>query len=453
MASEGNTPGGAVQPATAVEVRRMNATHAVSPGDALLAALVDRVEALDEWVRRIDATIQTATRSAGLPAAETKPAIVPSALTPPVLPWPVRGQTPPPRAWSALADVEMLRAAVGLTTDAVVGVDAAGLVRLWNRAAEVLFGWPTDAVLGSPPPFLPTDRVEEHAELVHAGRAVEVTTVRRRNGGDLLAVRAAVAPVAGGAVFAFRPAADAPPIAVVSPDPATERFAALGRTVAGVAHDFNNLIAVVQGHAEILAEQFDPGSPQRESAEAIVATADTAAGVSRRLLGVARPDPDDPIRTDVNLLLTRLERLVRSVVGGKVTTSLTLATDLRPVAVHPADLTQVVLNLVTNARDAMPDGGTLTLRTACQPGGPDRRGWPADVPAGEFVVLTVADTGIGMDEATRPRVFDPLFTTKGEGTGLGLMAVREIVTRAGGHVEFDSEPGWGTQARVYLPRA
>ena len=439
----------------------MNATTAVGPhGDALLAALVDRVEALDEWVRRIDRTIHAAAQGTGPAAADTKQIVVASAPTPPVIPWPVRDTTPPPRGWPAPrpdADAEVVRAAVGLVSEAIVGVDAAGVVRLWNRAAEALFGWPADAVLGSPPPFLPDDRAAEHAELVRSALPVDVATVRRRHGGDLVAVRAAVAPAGGGgAVFVFRPAADAlppPVIAVARPDPVTERFAALGRTVAGVAHDFNNLLAVVQGHAEMLAEQFAPGSPQRESAEAIVATADTAAGVSRRLLGVARPDPDDPVRTDVNLLVARLDRLVRSVVGAKVTTAVTLAPGLRPVAVHPSDLTQVVLNLVTNARDAMPDGGTLTVRTASQPGGPDRPGWPAEVPAGEFVVLTVADTGVGMDEATRLRVFDPLFTTKGQGTGVGLMAVREIVTRAGGHIEIESEPGWGTQARVYLPRA
>jgi signal transduction histidine kinase len=119
-----------------------------------------------------------------------------------------------------------------------------------------------------------------------------------------------------------------------------------------------------------------------------------------------------------------------------VAVAVTAADGIGLAEVHPADLTQVLLNLAANARDAMPDGGTLTLRTA-----------PA---AGGHVVLTVADTGVGMDAATKARMFDPFFTTRDGGTGLGLATVREVVTRAGGRIEVESEPGWGTQVRVYL---
>jgi signal transduction histidine kinase len=218
-----------------------------------------------------------------------------------------------------------------------------------------------------------------------------------------------------------------------------------------VAHDFNNLLAVIQGYAGLLVEQAAAGSPSRDAADTIVAAAELAGEVSRHLLSVVRPEPGTAPRADVNLLLNRLGRVLKAIVGAQVTLAITPAAELELAAIHPAELTQVLLNLTTNARDAMRGSGTLTIRTATQPAGPDRSGWPADVPAGEFVVLTISDTGSGMDEATRLRAFDPFFTTKAkDGHGIGLATIREIVARIGGHVELESEPGWGTQVRVYL---
>ncbi len=424
--------------------------------DPPLAELIARLDQQDEKIRRLDATLRALARLPdGAAAPPTAPTLVEtrkaaSATTPAVIPWPVR--SPP-----AASELELLRAAVELTAEAVVGVDAAGVVRVWNAAAARLFGWSAGEVLGAPPPFLPDDKAGEHAELVRRGGG-DVVTARRRKDGELVPVRAAAAPArGGGAVFTFRTAdtlAEEGPVRPHGPDaaPPARGFAALGRALAGVAHDFNNLLAVIRGHADLLAERAAPGSADRDAAETIAATAELAADATRHLLAVARPQPDAPPRTDVTALVARLARVLQAVVGARVALAVTTADGPGEAAIHPADLTQVLLNLAANARDAMPDGGTLTLRTAVQTAGPDRPGWPADVPGGEFVVLTVRDTGAGMDAETRVRAFDPFFTTKPDGTGLGLAAVREVVARAGGHVEVESEPGWGTQVRVYLRR-
>ncbi len=436
--------------------------------DAPLADLLARVEQQEERLRRMEATLRALARLPDAPAPQPSPPATltdtkraASAVTPPIIPLPARPKPagrptvhglPPDRPE---AEADLLRAAVDLAPEATVGVDAAGAVRVWNPAAAKLFGWSAGEVIGSSPPFLPDDRADEHADLLRGGPARDVPTVRRGKDGALIPVRVTVAPGrSGGVVFTFRAdetIAPHPPDA----DPTAGRFVALGRALAGVVHDFNNLLSVIQGHAELLAEKAEPGSPQREAADTIAATTDLAAGVTRHLLAVAKPEPGTPPRTDINLLLGRLDRVLRAVLGARITLAVTPAPGLGLAAVHPAELTQVLLNLATNARDAMPDGGTFTVRTAAQFAGAGRPGWPADGPAGEFVVLTVGDTGAGMDEATRARVFDPFFTTKptGVGTGIGLTTVRDVVARAGGHIELESEPGWGTQVRVYFRKA
>jgi PAS domain S-box-containing protein len=423
------------------------------PVEALLAELAARVEQQDEKLRRLDATLRALAR---LPDSTPPTSAVlvdtsKAASAPTVPAWPVRSP-------ASGSEAELLRAAVELSGEAIVGVDAAGVVRVWNAAAARLFGWTAAEVLGGPPPFLPDDKADEHADLLRGGRA-DVVTVRRRKDGGLVPVRLTAAPArGGGAVFAARPADTGVEEGEVLPhgpsaDPADRRFATLGRALAGVAHDFNNLLSVIRGHADLVAERAAAGSADRDSAETIASAAELAADVAQHLLAVARPEPGTPPRTDINLLLTRLARVLKAVVGARVTLALTPADGLGQAAVHPADLAQVLLNLATNARDAMPGGGTLTVRTAAQTVGPDRPGWPADVPGGEFAVLTVADTGSGMTAAVRERAFDPFFTTKADGIGLGLATVREVVARAGGHIEVESEPGWGTRVRVYLRRA
>jgi len=232
------------------------------------------------------------------------------------------------------------------------------------------------------------------------------------------------------------------------------RLEAVGRLVAGVAHDFNNLLTVINGHAEIVRDRLAPNDPLRESAELIASSAQTAAGVTRQLLALGKPRRGGAVLVDVNAAIRRAERLLRWMAGNKVDLALALSSPEPVVRADPGQFDQVLLNLVANAHDAIPESGAVTVRTAAAEVSPDRPGWPAHLSGGSFVALTVTDTGTGMTEEVKARIFDPFFTTRGEqGTGLGLSTVRDIVRAAGGHIEVESSPEWGTSVRVYWPLA
>jgi two-component system cell cycle sensor histidine kinase/response regulator CckA len=227
------------------------------------------------------------------------------------------------------------------------------------------------------------------------------------------------------------------------------RLETIGRLVAGVAHDFNNLLTVIVGHADMLRADLPPDSPLRETAAAIVSTAQTAAGVTRQLVSFSRPPKPDPCPVDANAAIRTVHRTLSRLTGERVALEFLSAASLPLVCASPGQFDQVLLNLVVNARDAIADSGTVTIRTAATLSRPE---WPAEVPPGEFVAVTVTDTGAGMTPEVLARVFDPFFTTKGDrGTGLGLSTVRDIVREARGHVEVESSPGWGTSVRVYWP--
>ena len=224
----------------------------------------------------------------------------------------------------------------------------------------------------------------------------------------------------------------------------------MGRLVAGVAHDFNNLLAVITGSADVIRSGLPAAHPLRETAEQIASAAQTAAGVTRQLLTLGKPA--GPCALDPNAAVRALGRTLAQLTGRRVALELALAPAVPPVRVDPGQFDQVVLNLVANARDAIPDSGTVTIGTAAAVVLPNRPGWPSDVPRGRFVALTVTDTGTGMTDEVKARAFDPFFTTKGaRGTGLGLATVRDVVRAAGGHVEVESAVGRGTRVRVYWP--
>ena len=232
------------------------------------------------------------------------------------------------------------------------------------------------------------------------------------------------------------------------------RLEVVGRLAAGVAHDFNNLLTVIRGNAELLRDAFEPDDPRREQAEANVAAARTAAGLTRQVLGLARPSAAGAGPVDLSAAVRGLERVLRRLVGDRVRLEVVAAPAVSPVRADPGRVDQVVLNLVLNARDAITGTGTVTVRTADAEVAPGRPGWPAALPPGGYVALTVTDTGCGMTDEVRARMFDPFFTTKGDrGSGIGLATVREVVREAGGHIEVESAVGWGTAVRVYWPRA
>ncbi|MBX9628741.1 MAG: response regulator, partial [Gemmataceae bacterium] len=226
------------------------------------------------------------------------------------------------------------------------------------------------------------------------------------------------------------------------------KLEAVGRLAAGVAHDFNNLLAVINGCADLLKADFPAGSRAAGLATDIRDAGAFATALTVQLLAFGRPQPVAPHPLDLNAVVRDTARLLKRVIGGPVAVRQDLAPALRPAMAEPGLIGQILFNLAVNARDAMPAGGTLTIATG--PGKAPEPGRP-----GGWVRLAVADTGEGMPEEVRARVFEPYFTTKpaGKGTGLGLAVVYGVVQSLGGRVWFTSEPGRGTRFEVELPAA
>ena len=233
-----------------------------------------------------------------------------------------------------------------------------------------------------------------------------------------------------------------------------QRMEAIGMLAAGVAHDFNNLLAVMFGCCERLLYRRDLPEEPRRYAEELLQTAKTAAELTRQLLTFARGQPGiDPV-VQVNAVVTEIAGLLRRLIGPRIELQTMLVPEAGSVRADPSQLQQVLTNLAANARDAMPFGGQLTIRTFRTT---REASGQSDVatPAGPYVTLQVADTGHGMDETVQSRIFEPLFTTKdlGKGTGLGLATVRSIVKKLQGHIDVDSSPGKGTCFSIHLPSA
>jgi PAS domain S-box-containing protein len=232
-----------------------------------------------------------------------------------------------------------------------------------------------------------------------------------------------------------------------------QKMEAVGRLAGGVAHDFNNLLMVISGYAEVILAQLDPASPLLEKGRAIQLAADRATTLTRQLLAFSRKQLLELKVVDVNTIVQDMERLLRPLIGENID----LVTILAPEAAHTradaGQLEQVIMNLVVNAKDAMPAGGRLTLRTENVVLDEDHRRGQQFIRPGNYVTLMVSDTGMGMDRETQSRIFEPFFTTKekGKGTGLGLSTVYGIVKQSGGYVMVQSELGRGTTFQIYLP--
>jgi signal transduction histidine kinase len=233
----------------------------------------------------------------------------------------------------------------------------------------------------------------------------------------------------------------------------TDRLEAIGRLAGGIAHDFNNLLTAIVGYAEGLQEALPAGSPDRQDAAEINRIALRGAELTRQLLAFSRGQVMRPSLIDLNAVVRSSEGLLRRVLPEGIRISLALDDTIDAVEVDPGQLERVIMNLVVNARDAMPNGGLIELRTAAVRLGEDHvRTRPGMVP-GDYVALLVRDTGIGMPEEVRQYIFEPFYTTKvkGRGTGLGLSTVYGIVRQSGGDVAVESAPGCGTTVTVYLP--
>lgn len=234
-----------------------------------------------------------------------------------------------------------------------------------------------------------------------------------------------------------------------------QKMEAVGQLTGGIAHDFNNLLQIILGNLEILARTLPPdmGNLRRAAANAM-AGARRAASLTQRLLAFARRQPLDPKPLDANALVRSMSELIRRTLGESIQVEVVLAGGLWRTEADPNELESALLNLSLNARDAMPGGGKLTIETSNAYLDEAYALKHAEVVAGQYVSISVSDTGLGMEDAILARVFEPFFTTKaeGKGTGLGLSQVYGFVKQSGGHVKIYSEQGEGTTVRIYLPR-
>jgi two-component system cell cycle sensor histidine kinase/response regulator CckA len=234
-----------------------------------------------------------------------------------------------------------------------------------------------------------------------------------------------------------------------------QKMEAVGRLAGGIAHDFNNLLSVVLSYSALMLEDLGPTGRGREDLEQIQLAGQRAAELTRQLLAFSRQQRLAPRELSLNEIVAGMEKMIRRLIGEDVELVVSLAPELDPVLVDGGQLEQVLMNLVINARDAMPGGGRLTIETARADFSAGSGRLSPGSPLGPYSMLSVSDTGHGMDEEVKARVFEPFFTTKdiGKGTGLGLSMVHGIVEQSGGTVLVESQPGRGSTFRLFLPRS
>jgi len=232
-----------------------------------------------------------------------------------------------------------------------------------------------------------------------------------------------------------------------------QRLEAIGQFAGGIVHDFNNLLTAIQGFTELARANLPEGDPSRKDLDQVLASAARASAITRKLLAFTHRQILVPVDIDPAQVIADLVPMLRPLLGDAIDVAVEVEAEHGWIRVDPTQLEQVVINLAVNARDAMPTGGTMTIAVhdlrSIDPDRPD-----PDLSAGPFVRISVSDTGTGMDEATRAKIFDPFYTTKGpgKGTGLGLSTVFGIVTQSGGQIGVETAPGEGSTFHVDLPR-
>ncbi len=343
---------------------------------------------------------------------------------------------------------------------AIVTTDVFGTVTEWNVAAERTFGWFAGDVLGKPIPFLPGDQVDDDVRRTqisgeHSFSGYEARCARKDGSLVDVYVSAAVLRGVGGVLGTVWVMADVTERKMVEEQlRQAQKMDAVGQLAGGVAHDFNNLLTVITSYGQFLLNALPEQDPRRSDAHQITQAAARAASLTRQLLAFSRRQVLQPQVLDLNEVIGDMERLLRRVISEDISLVTQFESDLGAVRADRGQIEQVVMNLVVNARDAMPKGGSLAISTRVVQLDAAYARRHAGVNPGRHVVIAVRDSGVGMDQATQQRIFEPFFTTKpkGKGTGLGLSTVYGIVRQSGGHIEIRSAVGRGTTIEILLPQ-
>jgi PAS domain S-box-containing protein len=344
---------------------------------------------------------------------------------------------------------------------AVVATDPEGIVIFWNAFAENLYGWKAEEAVGrpiqelTPAPFL-RDHGGDIGQRGSGGESWTGEYLVQGKSGKAFPALLTTAPVRDqhGAIVGYvRVSIDLTERRNLEEQfRQSQKMDAVGRLAGGIAHDFNNLLTVIRLNTEIIMDGFDPSDPRAEDVKQIKSAAERASTLTKQLLAFSRKQILQPKVLDLNSVVATVEPMLRRLIGEDVTIVSSCAARGYVVA-DPGQLEQILVNLVVNARDAMPQGGTISIETQNVDLDETYTSEHAPVVPGRYVMLGVGDTGIGMSVDTREHAFDPFFTTKeaGKGTGLGLATVYGIVKQSGGYVWIYSEPGLGTALKLYFP--
>jgi PAS domain S-box-containing protein len=353
-------------------------------------------------------------------------------------------------------------ALLDLASDAILVRDMSDRILYWNQGAERLYGWSASEAIGRK-----TGEVLNQGRQADLAEAVQTVVKEGRWQGELRQVaRDGREVIVASRWTLVRDAEGRPKSQLVINTEITDkkgleaqlvqaqRLEAIGQLAGGIAHDFNDLLTVITGFSELALDGLQPSEPAHELISEVHKAGERAAALTRQLLAFSRKQVLAAVVLDLNDLVGATEKRLGQLIGADIDLTITLDPALGTVKADPGQMEQVLMNLVINARDAMPKGGQLTIATRNLDKAPSALASGAGLRSGPSVLLSVSDTGAGMDDATRARIFEPFFTTKGagKGTGLGLATVHGIVKQSGGSIEVSSKPGQGSTFRVYLPR-